>query len=359
MKRIFAAIVSLLILFSFVVSAFSADIDGFDMGTEWDGATTYKLVDGESNCNVNFGAVKVKFDSENSAVFLCFMFIDPNMELDNTLVGISLEIENSSPFEITMSSSPAGYDISKYSFDAAMSIDENSGATCEVRIGVKEGLPKALDCTVRFIDASGEPSNYYDFTLVNEEYVETTALVIAPTQDNSDPAYNPDLLTSKTTKAKTTKVKTTKIKTTREKTTKKTTTKRQTTTKKTAIKTTKARTSTAKAETENKTTKAKAVETAAVVTVYYYEKEVVIVQQTPQTSAEMRAETTVQTTAYEPTTAEYAEVFETQKSISLSQGQKYKKIITAIGGVLFLIIAAFGVFSAKRNKNTSEKEETE
>lgn len=343
MKRIFAAIVSLLILFSFVVSAFSADIDGFDMGTEWDGATTYKLVDGESNCNVNFGAVKVKFDSENSAVFLCFMFIDPDLKPDNTLVGISLEIENSSPFEITMTGSPAGYDISKYSFDGAMSIDENSGATCEVRIGVKEGLPKTLDCTVRFIDASGAPSNYYDFTLVNEDYVETTALVIAPTQDNSDPAYNPDLLTSKTTKAKTTKVKTTK-----EKTTKKTTTKKQTTTKKTAIKTTKPHTGTTKAATEKKTTKTGVVETAAGVTVYYYEKEIIISQVPAQTVV-----------AYEPTTAEYTEVSETQKSVSLSQGQKYKKIITAIGGVLFLIIAVFGVIGAKRSKNSQEEEKSE
>lgn len=345
MKRVFAAIASLLFLFSFVVSAFSVDIDGFDMGTEWDGATTYKLVNGESNCNVNFGAVKVKFDCKNSAVFLCFMFIDPALKPDNTLVGISLEIENSSPFEITMSSSPAGYDISKYSFDGAMSVDENSGATCEVRIGVKEGLPKTLDCTVRFIDASGAPSNYYDFTLVNEEYVETTALVIAPTQDNSDPAYNPNLLTSKTTKAKTTKIKTTKA----------TTSKKQTTTKNTAIKTTKPQTSATKAETVKKTTKASVPDTVAGVTVFYYEKEVVVLQQAPPTSAETQTETTV----YEPTTAEFTEMSDTQKNVSLSQGQKYKKIITAIGGILFLIIAACGVVGIKRGKNSHGEEKTE
>lgn len=348
MKRIFAAIVSFVILFSFAVSAFSADIDGFDMGTEWDGATAYKLVDGESNCNVNFGVVKVKFDFKNSAVFLCFMFIDPDLKSDNTMAGISLEVENSSPFEITMSSSPAGYDISKYSFDGAISIDENRGAICEVRIGVKEGLPKTLDCTVRFIDASGEPSNYYDFTLVNEEYVETTALVIAPTQDNRDPAYNIDLLTSETTKEKTTKVKTTKVKTTKE-----TTAKKQTSTKKPAIKTTKPYTT--RAKTKKETTKASAVETAAAVTVFYYEKEVVIVQQAPQTFAETQTETSL----YEPTTAEYTEMSATQKVVSLSQGQKYKKIITAIGGVLFFVIAAFGVVGIRRSKNSHEEEKNE
>lgn len=353
MKQVFSAVVSALVLFFFVVSAFSADIDGFDKGAEWDGATAYKLVGGESNCNVNFGAVKVKFDSKNNAVFLCFMFIDPAMEPDNTLVGISLEVENSSPFEMTAGNLPSDYDISKYSFDAAMSIDKNNGATCEVRIGVKEGLPKTLDCTVRFIDAFGEPSNYYGFTLVNEDYVETTALVIAPTQDNSDPAYNPNLLTSKTAK------RTTKKKTTEKRTERKTTTLKQTTTQKFVIKTSPpySYTGKSKAETEKKISHSKVVETPSGVTVYYYEKEVIVVQQAPQVSAETPTEIMQQTSAYEPTDLGIAQECETQKSVSLSQGQKYKKIITAVGGALFLAIACFGVFCAKRKNNVSEKSE--
>lgn len=330
MKRILSCAVSALLLLAFAVSAFSADIDGYDKGAEWDGATVYKLVDGESNCNVNFAAVKVKLDAENSAVFLCFMFIDPNLEADNAAVGVSLSVENSAPFEITASSSPAGYDIGKYSFDGAITVDENSGATCEMRIGFKEGLPKTIACTVRFIDANGEPSNYYDFVIVNEFFVETTAMVLEPTRDNSDPAYNPDLLTSKT------------------KATKKTT-ERKTTTQKFVIKTSPlySYTGRTKKETTKKAKQTKAVKTTEAATVGYAEKEAVI-KTVVQTDAVTQPATTQSTTAFDTQTPEIASAQQTQKVVSVSQGEKYKRIITAVGGALFLLIACFGVYSAKR-----------
>ena len=335
MKRIFSVTVSVLLLLAFAVSAFSADIDGFDKGAEWDGATAYKLIDGESNCNVNFAAVKVKIDAENSAIFMCFMFIDPNLDAENALAGVSLAVENSTPFVITASSTPAVYDIEKYSFDGAISVDENNGATCEMRIGFKEGLPKTIGCTVRFIDASGEPSNYYDFVVVNEFYVETTAMVLEPTRDNSDPAYNPDF---HTTKAKTTK-KTT----------------RKTTTQKFEIKTSPpySYTGRTKRETTKRTKQTETVKTDAVTTVHYVEKEVVI-KTVIQTDAVTQPVTTQQSTAVDAETIEIVSESQTQKVVSLSQGQKYQKIITAVGGVLFLAIACFGVFSAKRRNNTEE-----
>ncbi len=338
MKRFLAVICFLIMLFLFVSSAFSAHIDGFDTGAEWDGATTYKLVDGESNCGVNFGAVKVKFDFENSAVFLCFMFIDPSLEQDNSLAGISLEIEDSSPFEITLSSSPSSYDIQKYSFDGALSVDENNGATCEIRIGIKSGLPKTLDGRVRFIDAEGEPSNYYNFSLVNEKYVETTALNIAPTYDNSDPAYNPDLLTSRRT------------------------TRKRSTTQKFVIKTSPPYSYTGRTEkTTKKKTESTEPKTSVIPTVFYYEKEVII-SHIPVTEASVNVtaneQTTVETTRFVETEMHYSsERSETSNTIPLSKGQKYKILATFIGGLLFLIIAGFGAFSAKKNRDSSNNTE--
>ncbi len=336
MKRIFSVTVSALLLLAFAVSAFSTDIDGFDKGAEWDGATTYKLIDGESNCNVNFAAVKVKLDAENSAVFMCFMFIDPNLDAENAEVGVSLAVENSTPFVITASSTPAGYDIGKYSFDSAISVDKNSGATCEMRIGFKEGLPKTIGCTVRFIDACGEPSNYYDFVIVNEFFVETTAMVLKPTRDNSDPAYNPDF---RTTKAKTTKK----------------TTSRKTTTQKTVIKTSPpySYTGRTKRETTKRAKQTEAVKTEAVKTVYYVEKEVVIIMTAAQTDAVTQPATTQHLTAVNTEITQTVQELQTQKTVSLSQGQKYQKIITAVGGVMFLLIACFGVYSTKRKNNTN------
>ncbi len=345
MKRLLAVICFLIMLFLFVLSAFSAHIDGFDTGAEWDGATTYKLVNGESNCGVNFGAVKVEFDFENSAVFLCFMFIDPVLEQDNSLAGISLEIENSSPFEITLNNSPSSYDIQKYSFDGALSVDENNGVTCEIRIGIKSGLPKTLDGRVRFIDAKGEPSNYYNFSLINEKYVETTALEIAPTHDNSDPAYNPDLLTSKTANAKRT-------------------TQKRSTTQKFVIKTSPPYSYTGKTkETSKKSTEPAKSETLAAATIVYYEKEVII-SHIPVTEAAVNVIknelTATGTTHSVETEMHYStEVSETSKTMPLSKGQKYKTIATFFGGLLFLIIAVFGAFSAKKNRDSSNNTEEE
>ncbi len=337
MKRIFSALGSAFILLSFVISAFSADIDGFDKGAEWDGATTYKLIDGESNCNVSFAAVKAKFDVENNAVFMCFMFLDTNLDVGNALTGVSLAIENSSPFEITASCSPVEHDIGKYSFDGAISVDENSGATCEMRIGFKEGLPKTIACTVRFIDAYGELSNYYDFVLVNEFFVETTAMVLEPTRDNSDPAYNPDVAVTKA------------------KTTKKTTT-RKTTTQKFVIKTSPpySYTGRTKKETTKRAKQTYAVKTDAATTVNYVEKDAVVIKTVFQTEAVAQPITTRQSTAVDTETTETIRESQTQKVVSLSQGEKYKKIITAVGGAMFLLITGFGVYSGKRKGNTED-----
>lgn len=174
MKRVLSLLCLLVLVLSFAFTAFSADIDGIDNGAEWDGAAVLKLLDGESNCNVNFGLVKAEFDNESSAVFFSFMFIDPMLEQGNENAGISLSIEDSEPFVLTMSSTPFEYDVDKYSFSGAMSLDENNGATCEVRIGIKYGLRNRINGTVRFIDSNGAPSNFYDFSFDNEGYVSAT-----------------------------------------------------------------------------------------------------------------------------------------------------------------------------------------
>ena len=340
MKRMSAILLAFIFAAGLSLAAFSADIDGEDKGVEWDGATVYKIINGESNCGVTHGFLKVKFDNPNRAVFLCFMFIDPALEQGNTAAGISMTVEGSEPFVMTMSSSPQSYDIAKYSFDGAMSIDENNGATCEIRLGVKEGLPREIHGSVRYIDANGVPSNVYGFTLINEEYAETTARVISPTADNSDPAYNPNINAEKTTKSK----KTTAAKTTTEKFEIKTSPPysyvRKTKPSTTVLKTT------AAVRTSEKTTKPKRTEKA---TVYYYEKEViisqVIVTQPPETAQTDGVSSVNQA---EP-------AIETQASAEISpKSGKYKIIAGVTGGVLLISVAAWGGMSGKGKSNGGE-----
>lgn len=323
MKKTIGFALSALLIFLSCFTVFGVNIDGNNQGVEWDGATAYKLFSGESNSSVNFGAVKVKFAPEDYAIYLCFTFLDPNLQQGNMLAGISLSIENSSPYVLTMANSPSNTDVDKYEVSGAMYIDENNGGTCEVKLGMKYGVPKETVCSVRFIDNMGVPSNVYNFTLINESYTETTQLKFEPTADNSDPVYNPDLLTEEQTK--TTKPK----KTTTERTAKETTTKVRTTKKKTTTKPEKATQTKPKKEAENKT-------------VYVYEKEVIISQVVVTVPAVTTEAVTTQTESHT----------ETHTTINLSKGSKYKSIAGVLCATAFIAIAAWGAVSAKKKEKT-------
>ena len=276
MKRLLCAVAALLMLLAFAVSAFSVTVDGIDGGAEWDGAPVKRLFSGESNCKVNFAAVKAKVASSESAVYLCFMFKDPGAALFNPAAGVILNVGNDT-FTVTMESAPCSDDTANHSFDAAITADQNHGMTCEIRLGVKHGVPKSLDMSVRFIDTAGELSNRYAFTVENTEYSETQPVIVAPPTER--PAAPPTEKPAKTTKAKKT---TTQRNTTKRQTTRRATTKRPKTTirpvKTTAERTTKAQTQRTTKEPKTKAQRTKAVRVEGNATVYYYEKEVIISQ---------------------------------------------------------------------------------
>ena len=316
MKRFSAAFIAVLMLLAFAVSAFSVAVDGIDGGAEWDGAPIKRLLSGESNCKVNFAAVKAKVANSESAVYLCFMFKDPDAAEFNPAAGVVLTVGGDT-FTVTMQDSPCSDDTPDHSFDAAITADQNHGMTCEIRLGVKHGVAKSIEMGVRFIDTAGELSNYYAFTVENTEYSEPQPVIVAPpTQRPAQPVTEKP---PKTTKEKKT---TTQRSTTKKQTTRKTTTKRP--------KTTVARTEKTAAErTTPKTTKqpkTKAQRTKSAVgggnaTVYYYEKEVIISQvivTVPAANADAQSDTISE----------------------LNYGTRVKIILTMLGFLLLLIIAA-------------------
>lgn len=322
MKRLLCAVAALLMLLAFAVSAFSVTVDGIDGGAEWGGAPVKRLLSGESNCKVNFAAVKAKVASSESAVYLCFMFKDPDAALFNPAAGVILNVGNDT-FTVTMESAPCSDDTADHSFDAAITADQNHGMTCEIRLGVKHGVPKSLDMSVRFIDTAGELSNHYAFTVENTEYSETQPVIVAPPTER--PAAPPTEKPAKTTKAKKT---TTQRDITEKQTTRKATTKRPKTTirpvKTTAERTTKAQIQRTTKEPKTKAQRTKAVRVEGNATVYYYEKEVIISQVIVTVPA--------------------AEAETTESAISaLNHGTKMKVIITSLGFILLLIIAAAAV----------------
>ncbi len=358
MKHVFSLIILVFFINALTFSAFSFKIDGIDTGVEWDGATVYRLVDGESNCGVDFGVVKFKFDYENDALFMCYLFNDPDLTVENTEAGICLNIEGSSTFEVTAADGFFTENINPYSFDGSVFIDKNQGATCEIRVGFKSGLPEFIDCDVRFIDSQGFYSNHYQFVVVNEKYEPAEKHIISPTVDNSDPAYNPDANKDSYTNKATTQKKTTKAKTTKKSTTKQSTTGYVTTTLPTYSYS--SRTS-IKEATENSTTeKTTKVEKTQkeTVKVIYYEKDIYISE--VYISVSVTDETVGSESVVQPSTDEESAVLsETNISdnyVSLYDGTRYKKIITVIGLVTFIGIACFGSYSAKKSSNKSTED---
>lgn len=358
MKRFIAAFMIFIVLYAVSFSAFSFKVDGIDNGIEWDGAMVYKLVDGESNCGVDFGLVKVKFDYDSNAVCLCFYFTDPDLNSDNKTVGVLIKVDDSASFEIIASDTSLSENIAPYSFESAIYVDDNNGATCEIVVGIKSGLPESIDFDARFIDSNGYYSDFYHFVVVNELYETTEATTILPTADNDDPAYNSELLTIATEKS--TRMKTTRPSTTRKTTTKKTTTKKSTTTKSETYKydtdsedyshTRRKLTMTDKSETHAttfKTTKAKTEKVKE--KIYYYEKEVYI-SEVYVTVSEVVTSDVSETTVTEIVTS-------SESNISLSKGSKYKKFFAVAGLIAFMAIAFAGTYSAKKSKNHTENKD--
>ena len=340
MKRVVSVFAVFILIYINLFSAFSFDVDGIDSGTEWDGATIYTLIDGESNCRVNLGLVKVKFDYETDALNFCFLFSDPDFTADNLHAGISLSVDNSTPFEVTSSAGSDYQNILPYSFEGAVILDDNKGATCEIRVGFKSGLPETINCSVRYIDSQGSYSNYYNFEIINELYVPDEILTVIPSVNNNDSSnYNTD------------------------KTSKKSTTKKKTTEKDDyTIKTSPPYSYTGR--TKKSTTK-KTIDSAVVMTskpvktkketvkVYYYEKEVYIseifISETISKTLESSSENESNIPDNITISNEYSEM--QHEDISLSKGTKYKKVITCVGLAAFITLAVIGVYSAKKGSD--------
>ena len=169
MKKISVFFIAGLICFSAFFDVYSINIDGYDKGSEWDEAESQLILNGESNCKVNFGFVKWIIDSETNNVYLCVLFREPEIPVNNLKAGFSVQVDGSEPFVISVESGGSQYDVDKYYFEGAVKINDNSGITCEVRIGMKYGLPNVINTKIRFYDSDGAPSNIYNLSIVNSE----------------------------------------------------------------------------------------------------------------------------------------------------------------------------------------------
>ena len=334
MKRLSCLILSLLILFGLVFKSYAYVIDGNKKGTEWENGETILLLDREeSNNNINFALVN--YAIENSSIFLCFNFIDKNIADDVSMSGVSLIIESSDEFIVTVGTSPAVSDSIDYLFEGAVSYDNTKGGICEIRVGSKYGLPSEISAKARFIDSNGSYSNVYYFTIKNST--------------SYYPIYEPDeytepIKTETTTNSNTTKPTTDK------------TVKEEKTTKKSSSKTTKKNSSgllglifNDKEETTVKQTK------SAGTTKKTAEK-------TKKSSAKQEKTTAGQTsTVTVPTSIIYVSASNVPSDVtarvSTTEGTKYKLLTALFGGVTIVTVAVLGTIGANKKAIKKNKDE--
>lgn len=209
MKKFITFFLALIICFCTISNAYSFKTDGYDDGAEWKNTEVKLLVNGESNCKVNFGLMKWAFDTETNSVFFCIMFKEPELSSDNQNIGVSLQIENSDPFIVSVNSAESNPDTDKFKFEGALTVNESSGVTCEIRVGIKHGLPSVLNGKIRFYDSDGTLSNVYDFSIDNVEETtvvysneaDTTALIKATTKEHANTISTKKQTTTKKSKA--------------------------------------------------------------------------------------------------------------------------------------------------------------
>ena len=228
LRRFLIGFVALLIALAILCSAtFGASaISGNGL---WRDSTECPILDAneEANNDLNFAAVKVRYDYQINRIYLLFTFeFEEFNDIDSC--GVIMNFNGMGNIKM-MCDGTAEYNNSVYFAELEDELHDASSKNVllEATVGIKSGIPDNVIMDLIVIDTNGVKSNTYEVDITEE---------IEEQEDNPGEETKKSSA-EKTTKEKTTKVRTTKIKTTKKKTTRRKTAKRKTTkTKKTRTK---------------------------------------------------------------------------------------------------------------------------
>lgn len=214
--------IGILLLIPTVIVSYTLNVGAISDNGLWEDSKlcVFLEADGESNSDLCFAAVKVKYDRSVHRIYLLFMleFNDFNDDLNS---GVIMNFNGMGEVTV-MSDGTAEYNDNVYfaELNDELADDNSMNILLETTVGIKSGIPDNLVMNVRVIDTNGVKSNTYSVDISED------------TEEETEPDGEADS-TEKTNKIKTTKVKTTKPKTTKAKTTKvKTTRSKKSTTQK-------------------------------------------------------------------------------------------------------------------------------
>ena len=177
----------------------------------------------ESNSDLCFAAVKVKYDRSINRIYLLFT-LEFNEFNNIESCGVIMNFNGMGNIKM-MCDGTADYDSNVYFAELEDELHDvhSKNVLLEITVGIKSGVPENVIMNVNVIDTNGVKSNTYNVDITEDEepigYADEAAIMDSGERDAK----------VKTAKVRTTKIKTTKHKTTKHKTTKHKTTKRKTT----------------------------------------------------------------------------------------------------------------------------------
>lgn len=308
MKSLFKLLIAIFIISTLFVRSFAAvKIDAFDGGIEWQNAEYKLLIDKAHSNNVDYAYMKYQIDSNNYDVYFLIHLSDFN-SASYDKAGVILTLLNDVIITVTSDNVTVEGNSPDYSVESEITANENDGVICEMRVGIKKGIPQNISGTVSCIDGNGVKSNYYPFTLNN------------PNVEESTTARSVNNVTEKIITEKTTRYR--EEKKTTNKTTKAVTTKK-------IEKTTKKK--------ENKTV------------VYFYEKEVIVSQ--VYLTEIIPSQSVAETTSSEETATIQVSA-NASDELQQSDGMKIQKVICVLGGALLIGLGAWAGISVNKNKDS-------
>lgn len=219
MRRSFKIIIVLMIISAILCSSVSTALAISDNAL-WEDAELCPFLEAgeESNSDLCFAAVKVKYDRSINRIYLLFT-LEFNEFNSIESCGVIMNFNGMGNIKV-MCDGTADYDSNVYFAELEDELHDvhSKNVLLEITVGIKSGVPENVIMNVNVIDTNGVKSNTYNVDITEDEepigYADEAAIMDSGERD---------------AKVKTAKVRTTKIKTTKHKTTKRKTTKRKTT----------------------------------------------------------------------------------------------------------------------------------
>lgn len=219
MRRSFKIIIILMIISAILCSSVSTALAISDNAL-WEEAELCPFLEAgeESNSDLCFAAVKVKYDRSINRIYLLFT-LEFNEFNNIESCGMIMNFNGMGNIKM-MCDGTADYDSNVYFVELEDELHDvhSKNVLLETTVGIKSGVPENVIMNVNVIDTNGVKSNTYNVDITEDEepigYADEAAIMDSGERD---------------AKVKTAKVRTTKIKTTKHKTTKHKTTKRKTT----------------------------------------------------------------------------------------------------------------------------------